>query len=324
MRVACIIFTLLVVACNLLLGCANDYIESDGIRINYKADIDRKIEKINLIYKQNDIADAFFFITDLHWEVNDKKSHILTQYIMSHTKVDTIIFGGDYISDFYEDKDIALSFMTDCIDAYTSHEYYAILGNHETNSYGIDTTPPVSAEESNLVLNKGRFDKSYFCVEDNDNKISKVFLDTNTFSKDDEQYNWLKQKLISLDSDVTAFIFMHIYNDYKLAGEPLTIAPTGKLLNEMLSDIADDMSCSIGGIFSGHTHRDFMETNNLGYTTLSTACDGRGRYDACDDLYERKAGEFSEQAFDVVQIDTTSRKVFLTRIGAGYDREYTY
>ncbi|MDE7107629.1 MAG: metallophosphoesterase [Clostridiales bacterium] len=321
----CIVFALVFSAC-FMLGCAEDEPRPTPPPVKYVAEIDEKIERINAISQDNNIADSFFYIADLHWEFNDKKSPWIVKYIQSKTDVDTIVFGGDFISYFYNDKEDALAAMEKCVDAFEAKEYYAIMGNHETNLSGGDNdeTPPISAEESNLVLNKGRFEKSYFGVEDKAEKIYKVFLNTNVFEKDGEQYNWLKDTLVSLDSDMTVFIFMHIYNDYKAAGVQLTTAKQGKLLNELLSDISDDMSCSIGGIFSAHTHRDFMDQNELGYTVLSTACDGRGRYAPCDDLYERNKGEFSEQAFDVVQVDTSKRKVFLTRIGAGYDREYTY
>lgn len=314
------------VAC-FMFGCAEDKPVSPARpAVKYVAEIDEKIERINTVSRENNISDSFFYITDLHWELNDKKSPWIVQYIQSKTNVDTIVFGGDFISYFYNDKEAALTAMEKCLGAFTAKEYYAIMGNHETNLSGGDNdeTPPISAEESNLVLNKGRFEKSYFCVEDKTDKVCKVFLNTNIFEKDGEQYNWLKDTLTSLDADMTAFIFMHVYNSYKAAGEPLTTAKQGHTLNALLSDISEDMTCAIGGIFSGHTHRDFMDKTDLGYTVLSTACDGRGRYDACDDLYERNKDEFSEQAFDVVQVDTTNRKVFLTRIGAGYDRQYTY
>ena len=321
----CIVFAFAFVAC-CMCGCGIADTHHARTTVKYMAEIDEKIERINAISQENNIADSFFYITDLHWEDNNKKSPRIMQYIQSNTDVDTIVFGGDYISRRYTDKQAALDMMQKCIDAFTAKEYCAIIGNHEMNiSDGEnDDATPVTAEEINFVLNKGRFDKTYFCVEDEADKICKVFLDTNMFVKDGEQYAWLKDTLVSLDSDMTVFIFMHIYNDYKPAGVPLTIASTGTRLYELLSDINGDMSCSVGGIFSGHTHRDFLEKNDLGYAVVATTCDGIGAYDLCDDSYERVKGEFSEQAFDVVQVDTSNRKVFLTRIGAGYDREYTY
>lgn len=319
-----IAFAAIFAACSLI-GCGNDLYHSKDI-VKYIAEIDEKIERINAISEKNDITDSFFYVTDLHWEYNDKKSPQIIRYIKSQTNTKTIVFGGDYISYFYQEKEAALASMERCINAFSTNDYYAVMGNHETNVpvLGYDKTPFITAEECNMVVNKGRFEKSYYCVNNDTGNVCKIILDTNIFGVNGKQYNWLKDTLLSLDSSVTVFIFMHVYNDYKSAGEPLTIAPAGKLLNGLLADIAGEMSCSVGGIFSGHTHRDFMDKNDLGHTTLSTACDGRGRYSACDDLYERNKGEFSEQAFDVVQVDTKNRKVFLTRIGAGYDREYSY
>ena len=316
---------LLFMAC-FLIGCAKEEKKEDPFPFSYVAEVDEKIERIRLISQKNDIADSFFFITDLHWDYNDKKSPKIIKYIESSVPIKTIVFGGDYLCRFNPDKDLAMANLGECINAFNAEEYYAIIGNHEANWSGNeeDASSVISSSESNQVLNQGRFEKSYFCVGNESNHICKVFLDTNDFSKGGEQYNWLKDKLLSLNANETVFIFMHIYNDYKSPGIPVTLARPGNLLNELFLEISDSMVCSVGGIFSGHTHRDFMEKNDLGYTALSTTCDCRGNYYACDDLYVRNKGEFSEQAFDVVQVDTSNRKVYLTRIGAGYDREYTY
>lgn len=37
----------------------------------------------------------------------------------------------------------------------------------------------------------------------------------------------------------------------------------------------------------------------------------------------RQVGTIYEQAFDVVQIDIDARKLYMTRIGGGADREFT-
>ena len=43
-----------------------------------------------------------------------------------------------------------------------------------------------------------------------------------------------------------------------------------------------------------------------------------------EDPTVRTSGTITEQAFDIVQIDTTAKKVYCTRIGGGIDREFSY
>lgn len=49
-----------------------------------------------------------------------------------------------------------------------------------------------------------------------------------------------------------------------------------------------------------------------------TYSDGQGT------TYERTPETVREQAFDVVHIDLTNRKLYTTRIGGGFDREFSW
>ena len=88
--------------CCFIFGCYKDNtqppIESTNENDTYLND---KINKINEIRQSNTITKQFFFITDLHWTSNSKKSPALIKAISSETNINNIVFCGDYIGTGY-------------------------------------------------------------------------------------------------------------------------------------------------------------------------------------------------------------------------------
>ena len=85
----------------------------------------------------------------------------------------------------------------------------------------------------------------------------------------------------------------------------------------------------------GHQHVDFSmifdETtltaengnevqNEHQLLAICSTCDTKGSVH----IYEMTPGTLTEQAFDVVSIDKENKKILMTRIGVGYDREFYY
>ena len=82
-------------------------------------------------------------------------------------------------------------------------------------------------------------------------------------------------------------------------------------------------------IVSGHTHWDAsLTTDQSGYgiLTIATTTDAYGYAQNADTHQSepREPGTVEEQAFDVYQIDLDSRTVYLTRIGGGNNRSFTF
>lgn len=71
----------------------------------------------------------------------------------------------------------------------------------------------------------------------------------------------------------------------------------------------------------GHTHEDYSITNDKGQPIFTTITDN---FQAETGSLKRYGNDVTEQAFDVVSIDTTNRKIYCTRIGAGSNREFSY
>lgn len=71
--------------------------------------------------------------------------------------------------------------------------------------------------------------------------------------------------------------------------------------------------------FAGHHHKDFERYTKTGVPIIFTGNVIMYRY-----AVPREDGDKSELLFDVVSIDRASRKIYMTRIGAGDDREISY
>ena len=74
-------------------------------------------------------------------------------------------------------------------------------------------------------------------------------------------------------------------------------------------------------VFSGHNHVDGCIRTDGGLNVISTTCDA---YGAPEGGVVRAKGTITEQAFDVVNIDYENKKIYMTRIGAGEDRVFSY
>ena len=72
---------------------------------------------------------------------------------------------------------------------------------------------------------------------------------------------------------------------------------------------------------SGHTHYDKMEIFE-GITCVTTLNDSIHK--SAKTPFEKFRGTTTEHAFDIFTVDKRCRKVFVTRIGAGEDREFDY
>lgn len=294
----------------------------------YKEHMLSKRQRISQINSENNITYSFYFITDLHWETNTQNSPKLMKYLLKECKFlgDTIVLGGDYILYDYPTKGEAKDNIVAALTAFRdlSGNVYALSGNHEKNTAYEMGDPELTESEISEILGSRKKGVCYFDTKDYDKKVNCLYLDTNTLLRDEAQKEWLREKLTSLTEEWTTLIFMHIYNNYTKAGEPAEIGENGKFMERFLTENREEIVCSIAGIFSGHIHRDFYETNTVGVNVITTMCDNVNDYKRWDNTYERECGTYTEQAFDVVQIDTENKKVFMTRIGCGNDREYSY
>lgn len=154
------------------------------------------------------------------------------------------------------------------------------------------------------------------------------------FKVSDTQINWLKTTLNSVPDGYVVAIESHLVplNADQFASFPAAKIGTTITNGEDLQAIASAYAAKTGdfagakgdllGWFGGHYHADDITVRN-GVAYITTLADCMSVSDIKGGP-QKTAGTVSEQAFDVATVDRASRRVSLTRIGAGSDRSFTY
>lgn len=158
------------------------------------------------------------------------------------------------------------------------------------------------------------------------------------------QFNWLTDIALNVQTGWNIIILTHVvpdgtdaryFKDYQLFNAIVNAFNNKTSVNQSYtgtetfqnSSVNKDFSGTNGeiiAIFGGHKHADSVNTTSLSCPMITiTTC---GAYWDVRDANPptRTAGTVTEFAFDVVTIDKTARKIYLTRIGAGSDREVDY
>ena len=297
-------------------------------------------------------GDSFIFFTDYHHWTNDgsgvynaETTPALIKHILENTGVDFIVNNGDllHIGDTLEQFKSRVLFARNQFDQFNGRMFHNI-GNHEWYALepgGDESTCMITgAEIFGLLLApiQRQFDGydgdlSYYI----DNKAQKVryfFMGCDIYCQatSSEQIPWFMRQIGEVPAGCRIVVFAHRMWD-----------GTHTMLNDDWKPIADAMDALKArssafvydgvtynysqsdavpvAFFSGHSHQDGSLTTIGGIPVIFTTTDA---YRLEETGLTRTLGTDTEQAFDVVQIDFTSRKIYLTRIGAGSDREFSY
>lgn len=81
-----------------------------------------------------------------------------------------------------------------------------------------------------------------------------------------------------------------------------------------------DFSSANGKIIcyiAGHIHHDYMKRDTIQY--VCTVNDSKD-----NEQFDKVSGTISEQSFDVFTVDKTNSNVYITRIGHGDNREFSF
>lgn len=310
----------------------------------YKKQLEKRIEQINDKSKEiGTNGDMFVFITDMHnpyAPFADKPLSIrqnlraipLIKKVLECTPCNKVFVGGDLAFSSLGDnntRELAYNQCRTVVNRFNELigvPVYFIKGNHDDNGYtdGTYYTDNQLYPLFNACLEKdkdvtwGDRDKLYWYV---DNPIAKIrYICLNTFPRKSDgtqsvgaeagQKSWLKNVALNVpDNDWVAVILAHKihWGIQEIAKEKM------------------DSGVTVAFCLGGHEHRDTfipytdME-NGKGVNFVQTTCD------ACyaDDGYGRTVGTDIENAFDVVTIDKTQRKIVMYRIGAGDIRSFDY
>ncbi len=216
-------------------------------------------------------------------------------------------------------------------------------------------------EDSGLVMNSGYENRLYgyydfstqkirvVCVNDFENPYIENSDNTNKYITQDnegimqDQLSWLANTALKLpDSTWSVMIFQHgplkgTFDDWPFANYNLYDSLLSDFVNgtaETLTSTTTDYEVNVPvdftaqgkgeiiAIFNGHTHHDGDSSQN-GIKLIQTL-DSMARNDYPNDQPDRPYPSLEEDGWDVVTVDRTNRKIYMTRFGAGSDRTFTY
>lgn len=295
----------------------------------YEKYLEEKIETINNVNADiGEDGDCFAMITDMHWSHNAKISPRLINYICDNSHINKVVNCGDLVKNYFTVKQDARNENTDLIRQFSkTYDYYITSGNHDNNSnLNSDTSTYLANSELYSYFVRRNEDKFThvsglsYCVDNKVQKIRYIFVDYFEWSNG---CTVLKEWCNELDNTWNVVFFSHAYfttDSSHTTGEP-AVSGRGAKIKEAIDSIANKVN--VVGLFTGHIHRDYILTTEQGYPIIATNCDtyAESAYWGGETM---RLGTVTEQCFDIVSIDTENRKIYLTRIGAGSDRETDY
>ena len=260
-------------------------------------------------------------------------------------------------------KNYLQDYISEAVTMMGADNFRYILGNHDFNKMD-KTMESVFLEKNNVynlcmkpfenhVINSER-DFSYYW----DNKSQKIryivinsydYTRTSGYLRIMDNFPWLNNVLMDTSDGYSIAIITHsmhdghesIYdeNGVEIGKKPL-LSTHGKYLmnvcdavnnkttysvaNDEYGDIVytfdfTDKDIEVMFILSGHTHIDYEDYSQTGIPVIATKSDGYKPR-----IENGAVGTIKEQVVEVVNIDKENRKIFLTRIGSGYDREIDF
>lgn len=276
-------------------------------------------------------SEAFFWITDMHWEpdLNTRKSPLLIKYLASKTGIDKVLNGGD----IGNSQIICKNAISQLKDAIGSNKVYSVTGNHEINDASRYENPfervadELRGHNSDIIY--GDKDKSYFYFDNMNVKTRYVGLSSyGLFFNNEyescytaEQLAWFKNTALNVEPGWTIIIFTHSLYYVNISSDKLTTSPSGA--NDFIDAIDNYKgNGTISCVLMGHSHRDRLHIGKTGVPYIITASDRYDPYQG-DINVERIPGTTSEQHFEVVVMDKGRRTIKLFSVGAkardGYD-----
>ena len=202
---------------------------------------------------------------------------------------------------------------------------------------------------------------TYYYLDNESQKMRFVFLNThNTPSYEENedgtavydrfhadclgqaQLDWLINTALKVPDGYTICLFMHApyVGDYSqliaivdafnsTSNRTVSRTHTDTEYSWRSSTINGDFSAVngvIAGVFAGHTHESEMRYtgNNPMYSTCPLITMANSLGGEVRDGTTRTEGTDTEFAIDIVTVDTANRKIYMTRLGAGSDREVSY
>ena len=304
---------------------------------------DEKIDRIKAI----DAPLNFIFITDQHNEFRHSTVEAVESmnYILERCpEISCVISGGDIGNDYDPLPEGFRKSVRDMMDALyrLPVPVHCCIGNHDDYlgnciDHGWDTRNAILPDEMHkLCMKYNPTEKNYYYsdIDTAEGGYRFVFLNSSDkpFYTDEngqypfgwrlefsnEQADWFEKEALNTDRRIIVFCHSPLSNAgmYGSDGLPDGIKPYDDTLNAPRVYYHAKNCKNVIAIVVGHVHYDNVHFDG-DLPTVSTLSAYRARWDhGCP---ERVIGTSSETAFDVISVK--GNRMFLTRFGAGIDRE---
>ena len=290
---------------------------------------------------------SFPFITDIHWGRNAKHSPRLINRLCRDLGMSFVVVGGDIETASEETADECTAITNDFLRRF-NRTLFATIGNHDNNS---DKTV-----DENIIVTSGTLYDSFYRPHEQyvntdgerngyydipSHKTRIIAIDTGTpiwykgqnigtdynYQRLEDSIDWAYSKISELDSAWHVILVTHII----WGGAPTGETPTMQswVTNRLKTGILDKAySAEIIALFCGHLHRDIDGTlaSTNGTKTLLIIGTTTDNYNLSSNWGgpTMTIGTATEQAFDLVQVDLDNKNIYMTRVGAGNSRSFSY
>lgn len=287
----------------------------------YNEYLDRRATEIFQAKEQMQDCEAFFWITDIHWEpdLNTRRSPAMIRYLSYQTGIDMILNGGDTGNSSV----ICCNAIDQLRDAIGSDRVYSVNGNHETNDASRYEKPYKRVHRAlrghckDIVY--GDKNNSYFYFDNSASKVRYIGLSTyglfvNNQYEDAytaEQLQWFTETALDVEDGWTIVIFTHALYAVSTSTNQMYV------ISQSFINAIDNYrgKGKIACVLMGHSHVDRIHIGKTGVPYILSQCDRTVPYKG-DINVERIPGTISENHFEVALIDKKKQEVRLYSIGS--------
>lgn len=278
---------------------------------------------------------GYVFVTDPHWSMNAGNSPAIVSFLTRQMNYPFAVCGGDVIAKYQDSKKAAQAEIDGFYSRFTV-PVLSVAGNHDYNDNCSDNEDAWFSQqdvERLIYAHNPRGTRmthggDFGCLDDTAHKIRYItFYYDETAALSPEVLSDIDERVCELDENWSVVLFSHAYWHYKRLGSEPTVKDESRRIASALLDIQSRSRATIALWHVGHIHRDRQKllSDRSGTTLLvvSTNCD---TYDKSADWggLEMEKGTKTEQVADIVQIDQGERRVYMTRVGAGSSRNFSY
>ena len=161
-----------------------------------------------------------------------------------------------------------------------------------------------------------------YCYDDEFQKVRFIVLDYS----DADAASYLTTHAAELSAGWTVVVICHEYwGDRESPSDPVTPNTNGAAIASAIDNGYGVWDAEVALFLVGHIHFDKNTTTTSGVPIVSINCDAYTDGQSYNwGGYQMTKGTTTEQCIDLVNIDTQNKDIYMTRVGAGSDRSFSY